>query len=455
MRLQPGVKLGPYEIVSAIGSGGMGEVYRARDTRLDREVAIKVLPDSLSSNPALRQRFEREARAISSLSHPNVCTLFDVGQQDGIDFLVMEYLEGESLAERLAAGPLPLEQVLRRGIEIAEALDRAHRHGVVHRDLKPGNIMLTRSGAKLLDFGLARIVQQNESPRSGLTNLPTEQYQRDLTAEGTVLGTFQYMAPEQLEGTEADARTDIFALGAVLYEMAAGRRAFEGKTKTSLIAAIVDRDPPPISSVQAMTPPALERLVKTCLAKDPDDRWQSAHDVASELRWILESGSQAGVAAPSAARLSRERIWKAGTITMALIAALLAVPLLRSLRERPDPLHLSIVPPSGTQLELVQDDAGALSVSPDGRFVTFSASEGGQQSLWLRDLRNPIARRLEGTDDASYPFWSPDSRWIAFFAHEKLRKIDIAGGPPVTIAEAPNGRGGSWSKTGVIVFEPH
>ncbi len=308
MTLTPNTRLGPYQIVSLLGTGGMGEVYRALDTRLDRTVAIKVLPRHLSEQSSVRERFEREARAISSLTHPHICALYDVGREDGIDYLVMEYLEGESVADRVTRGALPTDQVLRYAIEIADALDKAHRQGLVHRDLKPGNIMLTKSGAKLLDFGLVKYTSPEEV--GPLTNLPTQN--RPLTEEGTILGTFQYMAPEQLEGREADARTDIFAFGAVLYEMTTGRRAFRGSSKASLIAAIISGAPEPMSVAQPLTPPALARVVQVCLAKDPDERWQSAHDIAEELRWIAEAGSQAGVASVvTSRRRNRERLWSA------------------------------------------------------------------------------------------------------------------------------------------------
>ena len=291
----------------------MGEVYRARDTRLDRTVAIKILPPHLSDNPEAKQRFDREARAISSLNHPNICTLYDLGHQDGIDYLVMEFLEGETLAERLAKGPLPTEQVLKYGIEICDGLEKAHRGGVTHRDLKPGNVMLTKTGAKLMDFGLAKATTASAPPASSLTaTLAAPQADQPLTARGTVVGTFQYMSPEQIEGKEADARSDIFALGGALYEMATGKRAFEGKTTASVIAAVLERDPPPISAVQPMSPPALDRVVKTCLAKDPDERFQTVHDVKLQLKWIVEGGSQAGAPAPVAARRkNRERAWVA------------------------------------------------------------------------------------------------------------------------------------------------
>src|SRR6266540_539748 len=312
MTLSPGSRLGPYEVLSPLGAGGMGEVYKAKDTRLERTVAIKVLPSHLSSSEEVRQRFEREAKTISSLSHPHICALYDVGNQDGVEYLVMEYLEGETLADRLGRGPLPTEQVLRYGIEMADALDKAHRQGIVHRDLKPGNVMLTKTGVKLLDFGLAKALPSpcgRGAGGEGLTSLPT-MASAPLTQEGTILGTFQYMAPEQLEGKEADARTDIFAFGCVLYEMTTAKKAFAGSSQASLISAIMQNDPLPISSVSPMTPPALERVVRICLAKDPDDRWQSAHDSAGELKWIAE-GSQSGAPAPLAVvvrRKNRERL---------------------------------------------------------------------------------------------------------------------------------------------------
>src|ERR1700681_2808342 len=293
MPILPGRRLGPYEILSAIGAGGMGEVYRARDTRLNRIVAIKVLPAHLADRSELRERFEREAKTIASLNHSHICVLYDIGQQDEIDFLVMEYLEGETLAQRLVKGSLPLEQVLQFAIEIADALDKAHRKGVTHRDLKPGNIMLTKTGTKLLDFGLAKLKQEVAPANVQLSQLATAD--DPVTAEGTIVGTLQNMAPEQWEGKEVDARTDICAFGAVVYEMATGKRAFEGKSQASLIAKILEIDPPPISSLQPMTPPALERTVKRCLAKEPDDRWQTARDLEVQLKWIAEGGSQIGL----------------------------------------------------------------------------------------------------------------------------------------------------------------
>ena len=293
MTLAAGKKLGPYEVLGPLGAGGMGEVYRAKDTRLDRNVAIKVLPMHLSADADAKARFDREARSISSLSHPNICHLYDVGHQDGTDFLVMEFLEGETLASRILKGPLSTEQVLKIGGEICDGLQKAHKTGVVHRDLKPANIMLTKTGAKLMDFGLAKSTQAVAPPSSSMTSpLMSPTPSGPLTQAGTIVGTFQYMSPEQVEGKEADARSDIFSLGAVFFEMATGKRAFEGKTTASVIAAILERDPPPVSSIQPNSPLMLDRLVKTCLAKDPDDRWQTAHDVKLQLQSIGEVGSQ-------------------------------------------------------------------------------------------------------------------------------------------------------------------
>src|SRR5215510_6213706 len=315
-----GTRLGPYEVLSPVGAGGMGEVYRAKDTRLERTVAVKVLPKHLSSSAEVRQRFEREAKTISQLSHPHICALYDVGNQDGVEYLVMEFLEGETLANRLLKGPLTAEQTLKYGIEIADALDKAHRQGIVHRDLKPGNVMLTKSGVKLLDFGLAKAVAPART-QSPLTSLPTMAGGANLTQEGTILGTFQYMAPEQLEGKETDARTDIFAFGTLLYEMATGKKAFAGASQASLIAAILEREPPPISTVQAMSPPALDRVVKTCLAKDPEDRFQTAHDVKLQLQWIVEGGSQAGAAAIPVAMRRKSGQWLSWAIAALSLAA--------------------------------------------------------------------------------------------------------------------------------------
>jgi Tol biopolymer transport system component len=455
MTLAAGARLGPYEVISLLGAGGMGEVYKARDTRLDRDVAVKVLPAHLSDNAEFRQRFEREAKAISQLSHPNICALYDVGNADGVEYLVMELLEGQSLAERLEKGALPTEQVVKIAVQIADALDRAHRQGIVHRDLKPGNVMMTRSGVKLLDFGLAKLRASTVTREiSELSSLPTELTpSRPLTEQGTIMGTFQYMAPEQLEGKDADARSDIFAFGCVLYEMATGRKAFTGRSRASMIAAILEHDPAPISSIAPMTPPALDRVVKTCLAKDPEERWQSAHDVKSELQWIAEAGSQAGApAVVSSRRRSRERTaWLVAAA--AIIAA--AAGWYRAASAPKDTrraVRLSLVRPPDAAFEL----SASFVVSPDGTRIAFIGYRNdNRQTLWVRPIGALEPRELPGTDGVRMPFWSPDSRRIAFFADGKLKKIDASGGPAESLADAPAPSGGSWGAKGTIVFVPH
>ena len=460
MTLNAGTRLGPYEIVSPLGAGGMGEVYRARDTRLGRDVAIKVLPQHLSANPEVRTRFEREAKTVSSLNHPNICTLFDVGRDGNTDYLVMELIEGETLATRLAKGALPLADTLRIGSEIADALDRAHRAGIVHRDLKPGNIMLTRSGAKLMDFGLARASGLAAAPGSGtlgaLTQSPTVAH--PLTAEGTIVGTFQYMSPEQLEGKEADARSDVWALGCVLYEMATGKRAFEGKSQASLITSIMGSEPAPISQVAPMTPPALDRLVSAMLTKDAADRIQSAHDVKLQLKWVAEGGSQAGVPKPLARkRRLRERFLWSIVASLAISSALLGVNYFKAKLDAPRPVTRTMIPaPPATRLQITGDDSGPPAISPDGTMLVFDAvGGGGGKRLWLRHLDDLTARPLAGTEGASYPFWSPDNKSIAFFTFDKLRRLDLATGSVVTLVGGiESARGGAWSKDGVIIYTP-
>ncbi|HEY3124686.1 MAG TPA: protein kinase, partial [Thermoanaerobaculia bacterium] len=453
MTISAGNRLGPYEVLAPLGAGGMGEVYKARDTRLERTVAIKVLPRHLSESAEGRQRFEREAKTISQLSHPHICALYDVGREGETEYLVMEYLEGETLSERLVKGPLPLEQTLRYGAEIADALDKAHRQGIVHRDLKPGNVMLTKSGVKLLDFGLAKAFAP-VAPASILTSLPTE---TPLTEKGTILGTFQYMAPEQLEGKEADARTDIFAFGAVLYEMATGQKAFMGASQASLIGAILHTEPRPISTIQPMTPPALDRVVKTCLAKDPEDRWQSAGDAGKELKWIAE-GSAAGAAAPPLVASRRRPLeWVAwsGFAIAGLSAAILAAALLRQAARARDvrPVRAFITAPEKTTFRF-NFAGGPPALSLDGGKLVFSAATSdGKPLLWVRPLESLVAQPLPGTEDAVFPFWSPDGRFVGFFAGTKLKKIEASGGPPVTLCEvSEGGRGGSWSRENTILF---
>ena len=446
MGLATGTKLGPYEIQSPLGAGGMGEVYRARDTRLERTVAVKVLPANLSSDPSLRQRLEREARAVSKLSHPHICTLHDIGHQDGVDFLVMELVEGETLEHRLIKGPLPPEQTLRFAAQIADALAKAHKTGITHRDLKPANIMLTKAGAKLMDFGLAK--ESGAAPLADVLSEMTAE-QAKLTVDGTIVGTFQYMAPEQLEGKEADARTDIFALGEVIYEMATGKPAFARKSRASLIAAILTSEPEPMTALHAMTPPALERVVKKCLAKDPDERWQSASDLAAELRWISDSGSQAGV--PTRGVAERKSWDGAGWILAAILLLVIlggAVAWWLGARQSPRAMYFNIP---------VTLPANNVALSPDGHTLVLVAywDQTNKYMLWTHPLGGRGATAVPGTEDASHPFWSPDSRSIAFFSQGKLKKVDLSsGGSAQVLCDAPHGRGGAWNREGTILFSP-
>ena len=410
MPLTAGTKLGPYEIRDQIGAGGMGEVYRATDTRLDRTVAIKVLPEHLADDPQRRERFEREARAVSSLNHPHICTLHDVGEQDGTHFLVMEYVEGETLQKRLEKGRLPFDQALEFAIQIADALDKAHRKGVVHRDLKPGNIMVTKAGVKLLDFGLAKL-KGDAGPASAFSQMPTQDDDKPLTAEGTILGTLQYMAPEQLEGKEADARTDIFAFGAVVYEMVTGKRAFEGKSQASLIGAIMNSEPQSMAELQEMTPRALDHVVRKCLAKDADRRWQTAQDLGDELKWTAESEARPRDAAIVSERhRGRERLAWLLIGGAALLIAILAVPVIRSMRgnaSAPLVTRLDVATPPTTSL-------ASFALSPDGRQLAFVADGQDGSQLWVRAFDQATARSLEGTEGATFPFWAPDGGAVGF-----------------------------------------
>jgi len=450
LTLSTGTRLGPYEILAPIGAGGMGEVYKARDTRLERTVAVKVLPQHLSSSPEVRQRFEREAKTISQFSHSHICALYDVGREGETEYLVMEFLEGETLADRLARGPIPIDQTLRIGVEILAALDAAHRSGIVHRDLKPGNVMLTKSGVKLLDFGLAKLAAAPVSGVSQATSLPTAlQESQPLTTRGTILGTFQYMAPEQLEGGEAEPRSDIFAFGCVLYEMLTGQKAFSGKSQASLIGSIMNSDPAPISSIQPMIPASLDRIVKGCLAKEPEHRWSTAHDVMLQLQWIAEGGSLAGVPAPVVARRKNREKLAWGLFAAALLAAAaLAVGFVRR-APKPAPLvRFDVVPPP----EVATMDVPR--ISPDGRFLAFDATDmEGKARIWVRALNSLTAQPLAGTDVGVRPFWSPDSRYVGFIADGVMKKVDVTGGPPTKICDAPGGSDGTWSPAGVILWD--
>jgi serine/threonine protein kinase len=443
MPLAPGTPLGPYEIGAPLGAGGMGEVYRARDTRLERTVAIKILPAQFSSDLVRKQRFEREAKTISNLNHPHICVLHDIGHQGGIDYLVMECVEGETLAKRLEKGPLPLEQVLKLGAQIADALDKAHRGGVVHRDLKPANIMLTSTGAKLLDFGLAKSV----APLASLATLTAAKQESPVTEHGTIVGTFQYMSPEQVEGKEVDGRSDIFSLGAVLYEMVTQKKAFEGKSQLSVASAILEKEPTPIGTVKPMTPAALEHTIKKCLTKNPEERWQSARDLADELRWIMESGPQMPGSGASAAKTrSRERsAWLvAGGLSIALIATLVWWR-----NSKPPQQSMYFQAP-------VPFSAHDIAIAPNGHTLAVVAySEAARKNeIWIYELGSGNANSVADTEGASYPFWSADGRNIAFFADGKLKTLEVPGGPVQVLCDAPSGRGGAWNKDGVIVFTP-
>jgi serine/threonine protein kinase/Tol biopolymer transport system component len=450
-----GTLLGPYQIESLLGRGGMGEVYRAQDTRLGRTVAIKVLPASLSRDVDFRERFAREARAISSMSHPNICSLYDVGSQAGVEFIVMEYLEGETLAARLKKGAPPIEQVLRYGTEVALALEAAHRCGIVHRDLKPANVMLTKTGAKLLDFGLATLKQ---SPASGPGAGPND---GRLTAAGMIMGTLHYMAPEQIEGRSVDARTDIFALGCVLYESLSGRAPFTGDNTLAVMKAVLESEPPPLEGLCADLSPALRRVTKTCLAKDPDDRWQTAHDVALQLRGICEGGAEPQTNGRLSAPPKKARGWLSWTLAAAalLLAIGLGLAAGRSYSERSSveatPIRFELYPTEKTAFNFEGFASAPATLSPDGRMLVFGGrAPDGKLQLWLRPLDSLESRPLPETGGASYPFWSPDSRSLGFFAEGKLERIDVAGGSPHPICDAPSARGGTWNQQGVIVFAP-
>jgi eukaryotic-like serine/threonine-protein kinase len=447
MTLTAGTRIGSYEILSPLGAGGMGEVYKARDVRLERTVALKVLPEEFFEDPERVARLEREAKLLASLNHPNVAAIFAFEEISGRHLLTMEYLDGQTLADRLLNGSIPTEQFLRMSIEIAAALEAAHHAGIVHRDLKPGNIMLTKSGVKLLDFGLAKAASQPVRGSSS-TSLPTE-LPKSLTQQGTILGTFQYMAPEQLEGKEADPRSDIFAFGAVLYEMATGRKAFSGKSHAALISAILKDEPAPISTVAPMTPPALDRVVKTCLAKDPEDRFQTAHDIKLQLQWIAEGGSQVGLPAPVAQRRkSRERLAWGLAAAASVAAAILGIGFVRRAPARPHLVRFEIANPEG----ITAIDAPR--ISPDGRHLAFNATDSsGKSRIWVRALNALAAQPLAGTEGTTRPFWSPDSRFLGFFAEGKLKKIEVSGGPAQKICDAPSGSDGSWSPEGVILFD--
>ena len=454
MPLTPGIKLGPYEIGVPLGAGGMGEVYRAKDTRLDRSVAIKILPAQFSADPVRKQRFEREAKTISSLNHPHICVLYDVGHQDGTHYLVMECVEGETLAKRLEKGPLPLEQVLKYGAQIADALDKAHHSGVVHRDLKPGNVVLAATGAKLLDFGLAKPV----SPLASGMTLTADTPRAAMTEEGTIVGTFQYMSPEQVDGKELDGRSDIFSLGAVLYELVTGQRAFQGKSQLSVASAILEKEPSPISTIKPLTPPALDHAIRRCLAKDPEERWQTARDLELELKWMAGGESQAGFAAVPIAELS-SRLWKAWTVASVLGVTAVALGVVLGWKTFHSKSPARDMPVVRFDIPLTAAESSTFSfltldrgvaIAPDGSRVIFRVP---QFHLYLRNINAPGTMAVPGTEGAVYPFFSPDGQSIAFFAAGKLKRMALSGGGPAVVCDAANLQSsGAWGTDGNIYF---
>jgi eukaryotic-like serine/threonine-protein kinase len=459
MSLSAGARLGPYEIEAPLGAGGMGEVYRARDTRLDRTVAVKILTTHLATDEEFRKRFEREARTLSHLNHRHVCTLHDVGHDGGTEFLVMEYVVGETLAARLTRerSGLPLNDAIKIAIEIASALDAAHRLGITHRDLKPGNVMLTKAGAKLLDFGLAKaenaISVQADNTTQPTRTAPFPSHETPVTAKGTILGTLQFMAPEQIEGQATDARTDIFAFGALVHEMITGRKSFQGKSQASLIGSILKDDPPPISSIQTASPPALDFVVRKCLAKDPDDRWQSARDVMSQLEWIAQNGGSSVATPATSGRIPAVRrregvAWSIAGILAVLLASAVATKFFAARTSEARDVRFEVPTPGANPFDMA--------ISPDGRLIAFvaKAPDSNSDVLWLRPLAATVAQPLAGTDGALSPFWSPDSRSIGFGAGERLKRVDVAGGPPRTVCDIPPHKNinGTWNRENTIVF---
>lgn len=446
MPLVEGSKLGPYEIISLTGAGGMGEVYKAKDTRLDRTVAIKVLPSQLTASEEIKQRFEREAKTISSLNHPNICILYDIGEQDGTAYLVMEYLEGRTLSERILEGPLTNDELVKYSLQIVDALDKAHKQGLIHRDLKPANVMLTKEGAKLLDFGLAKlqIPTGGFEDTSGVTKTSSP-----LTQQGTIVGTIQYMSPEQLEGAEADSRSDIFSFGVMLYEMVTGKKAFNGKSQASLIASVLKEQPKAVSEIQPLALPMFERIINQCLAKDANDRWQTAGDLKHAIKWLSEGGSQIGI--PKALSAKRKRH---STLTMVLAALFFVSTAYLAFIHFTQRVEEKIIARFTLEMEQGLTNISWPRISPDGKLVAFRATDSlGTRQIWIRPLSSLEGYPIFGTEGAERHYWSPDSKFLTFFKGNKLMKVPVTGGQSQLLSDGTNGADCSWGSKDIILFD--
>jgi serine/threonine protein kinase/Tol biopolymer transport system component len=450
-----GRSFGPYEVTTLIAAGGMGEVYRAVDRRLERTVAIKILPEHLAADPERRERFGREAKIVSTFSHPHICALYDVGVENGVPYLVMEYVDGETLESRIQRGPLPWSEALDHLRQIADAIDKAHRRGIVHRDLKPANVMLTRAGVKLLDFGLA--AWTSPDGRAAVTGLALDGAAR-LTGEGRIMGTVHYLSPEQLQGRPPDCRSDIFAFGVIAYEMLTGRRTFDGDSQAALISAILKDEPPPITEFVPDVPDALTRTLARCLSKNPEDRWQTANDLTFQLQsMIVVANRPVPTAAASASRWRERAGWTAALVACLAVAAFIWARVPSTGVGRPDnrpSVRFSLVPPAGESFASGFDTPFAL--SPDGRLLAYvSTTVTGTRNLWLRSLEDEQEHGISGTEGASSPFWSPDSQWVGFFADNTLKKVRISNGLVQIVARNVTTYGGAaWNADDVILFSP-
>ncbi len=453
MAFSAGQKLGPYEIQEHVGEGGMGEVYRAHDARLNRSVAIKILPASMTDDPARMHRFEQEARTVAALNHPNILSVYDVGVQDGTPFLVMELLEGETLRERLDRGPLGVRKSVEIGLQVAHGLSAAHERGIVHRDLKPENIFITRDGhTKLLDFGLAKATAvaakaKSSGHMSDFTMQTAQTVQTMETEPGTVMGTAPYMAPEQVRGEPVDHRADIFSFGAVLYEMLSGKRAFAGDSAVEIMTAILKSEPPEFDLEQMKVPPALDRIVRHCLEKNPADRFQSMRDLTFALGTLSGSESTSALRPPAAKRLRQVPLWSLIAAAVLLLALAVTATYFATRPTKLERMEFAIP---------VWAEVGHIAISADGSMLAYVAvdEKSGEGVIYVQEVGSPSAAPLYGTTGATYPFWSPDDNYVAFFAQGKLKKISSSGGTPQVLANVRQPRGGTWGSKDVILYAP-